>query len=453
MVNWYSVAVNALWIFGCAVILTAFGYADWLASLRQVRLRQVLSGVGFQASLHGGMVLVCLGLLFTSHRWWEHIVWGLLAALFTGQCYLAWRGRGGRDGSIDSEPISETGDRENMTHLSLLMKSVWRPLVGTLLGAIALYLAFRNVEIGQMRDALVTANYGLVALALVFVLLTLLTTTARWRLLFYPRHQQLRWRHLFAGIVVGQMVNIVIPARLGEVVRSYAVGQNEGVSKMLVLGTIAVEKVMHILVMGLGFAALLPVIAMPLWVEKPGRAVAILGGVATLGVLVLAFFGERIVGRARAVGRRLPGQLGERLIQYGERALMGLGSLRDWRTSLLVWGYSCLVWVLGTTINYIVFRAVGLSLPVTAALFLMVVLQVVEAPPSSPGKIGVFHYLTVLALSAFSVERNLAFSYAVLLHLILYLPRIVLGGIFAAWFGRGLFQAARVVPVADGEGK
>jgi uncharacterized protein (TIRG00374 family) len=337
-------------------------------------------------------------------------------------------------------------------HLFPSVKAALRSLVGTAVGGGALYLAFRDVEIGQMRGALAAADYGLVAVALAFVFLSLLTTTVRWRLLFHPRHRQLRWRNLFAGMIVGQTVNIVMPARLGEVVRTYAIGQNEGLSKMLVLGTIAVEKVMDIVVTGLGFAALLPLIAMPLWVEQPGRALALLGGIATLGVLILAFFGEHFVSLMRAVGQRLPGQLGEVLVRRGENALMGLGSLRDWRINLLAWGCSCLVWVIGAVINHVMFRAMGLPLPVTAAMFLLVVLQVGIAPPSSPGKIGVFEALTVLALSAFSVEKDLALSYAVLLHLVTYLPKIVLGGIFAAWFGEGLFRTkAKVVPVADRE--
>jgi hypothetical protein len=50
--------------------------------------------------------------------------------------------------------------------------------------------------------------------------------------------------------------------------------------------------------------------------------------------------------------------------------------------------------------------------------------------PSSPGKFGVFHYLTVLALSVFDVPKEIAFSYGTLLHLVVYLPNVVLGGLF-----------------------
>jgi len=103
MIDWGSVAANGLWILGLVVILTVFSYAGWLASLRRVRRRDVLDGAGFQAFLCAGMILICLGLLFTSHRWWEHVLWGLVAALLAGQGYLAWQGRRGQGDSVDGD--------------------------------------------------------------------------------------------------------------------------------------------------------------------------------------------------------------------------------------------------------------------------------------------------------------------------------------------------------------
>jgi hypothetical protein len=103
VIDWISVVVNSLWILGCAIILAVLGYADWLANLRKGRLREVLSGAGFQASLHGGTVLVCLGLLFTSRRWWEYVAWGLLAAIFATQCFLVWQARRRQSGFVDGD--------------------------------------------------------------------------------------------------------------------------------------------------------------------------------------------------------------------------------------------------------------------------------------------------------------------------------------------------------------
>jgi len=63
----------------------------------------------------------------------------------------------------------------------------------------------------------------------------------------------------------------------------------------------------------------------------------------------------------------------------------------------------------------------------TAALFLLIVLQVGSAPPTTPGKVGVFHYLVVLAMSAYSVDKELALAYSLVLYAVALLPKIMIG--------------------------
>jgi hypothetical protein len=74
-----------------------------------------------------------------------------------------------------------------------------------------------------------------------------------------------------------------------------------------------------------------------------------------------------------------------------------------------------------------------MSLPFVAALFLLAVLEVGVAVPSAPGKLGVFHYLCVLALGVFGVQRQEAIAYAVLLHVVVFVPPSLLGALFLWW--------------------
>jgi uncharacterized membrane protein YbhN (UPF0104 family) len=47
--------------------------------------------------------------------------------------------------------------------------------------------------------------------------------------------------------------------------------------------------------------------------------------------------------------------------------------------------------------------------------------------PSLPGKIGIFEYASILALSVFGLDRSTGLSYGILLHIVAYLPVVVLG--------------------------
>ena len=93
MIDWPQVAFNSLWIIGCAVVLAAFSYANWLAHARGVRTRQLLGMPVFQLPFSIGFVLVTLGLFFLGRGWLERGLWAIFAVLFTWQSWSLWRSR------------------------------------------------------------------------------------------------------------------------------------------------------------------------------------------------------------------------------------------------------------------------------------------------------------------------------------------------------------------------
>ena len=119
-------------------------------------------------------------------------------------------------------------------------------------------------------------------------------------------------------------------------------------------------------------------------------------------------------------------------------------------------GWSILIWSMTALLNQLLLWSLGIETPLVAPLLLLVVLQIGVRLPSSPGSIGVFHYLSVLTLTLFGVERDLAFSYGVLLHLVTYLPPSLLGLVYLSRSGyslKRLRQAAGTVPfVAAAQG-
>jgi hypothetical protein len=115
-----------------------------------------------------------------------------------------------------------------------------------------------------------------------------------------------------------------------------------------------------------------------------------------------------------------------------ERGLTGLGGLRCPRKALTVCAWSVPIWVLATGTNYVLFRAFDLELSVGAALLLLTLLHVGMAPPSSPGRLGVFHAITVVGLQAFDVDRAVGLAYATVLHATVYGPQILLGSLALA---------------------
>ena len=100
--------------------------------------------------------------------------------------------------------------------------------------------------------------------------------------------------------------------------------------------------------------------------------------------------------------------------------------------------------LLAASTNYLLFVAFGFELPALAALFLLVVLQVGNSAVSVPGNLGVFHYLTILALAAYGIDRERALAYAIVLYAVALLPKIALGVLIMTVGPHGFsFQAVR----------
>lgn len=91
MIDVWGVIANSLWILGLAVLLAVLSWAHWVASAEGNRLRDELKRPQIQQVLDLGLFLFCAGLAATGRSWWERILWGLLAAVWVFQAWLAER--------------------------------------------------------------------------------------------------------------------------------------------------------------------------------------------------------------------------------------------------------------------------------------------------------------------------------------------------------------------------
>jgi uncharacterized membrane protein YbhN (UPF0104 family) len=81
-----------------------------------------------------------------------------------------------------------------------------------------------------------------------------------------------------------------------------------------------------------------------------------------------------------------------------------------------------------------------MATPVTAIAFTLVVVALGMVVPSSPGYIGVFHYLVTVALMPFGVPKDLALSFAFVWHGLNYVVLSVVGLVALAIHGTSLGQ-------------
>ncbi len=304
-----------------------------------------------------------------------------------------------------------------------------RVVLGTALSLLFLWLAFRGTPLVQILDAFTQADYRYVALALSLVLLSPLVRAVRWKLLYHPDHAGLRISRLAVILLIGQMLNIVAPARAGEIARIYFMGRTENRSRALTLGTIAIEKWLDILMVLILLLFMPAVVALPAWFQDSRAGLGAFAGAFFGAALVLSYGQSQLMGLVDRLAGFMPPEWQERTRRGVSLALSSLDVLRSPRVGLQLQVWSFFIWALSILVNYLTFKALGIPLSLTAALFLLAVLQVGVAVPSAPGKLGVFHYLCILALGFFGVDRGTALGYSFLLYTIVFLPPVILGTI------------------------
>ena len=305
----------------------------------------------------------------------------------------------------------------------------WRLWLGLLISLLFIALAIRGQDLGRVREALGEADYRYLPLALVLYFAGVLLRTLRWRYLLAPV-RRVRARNLFSVVVIGYMANNILPWRIGEVVRSYVLREREGIPKTAALATIAAERIFDGLTM-LAFL-LLASLVIPLDAEIRRLAIvaALVFALATIVLIAIVASDQLRVRLLAIVTRPLPAALATRLTALVESFVGGLHILRSFNDLALVASCSVFAWGLESSMYFVIAQGFDLPLGIAGTLMTTAVANLATLIPSTPGYIGVFESGVVLVVNGLlGVEREVALSFAIVVHAALYFP-ITLWGLY-----------------------
>ena len=306
-------------------------------------------------------------------------------------------------------------------------------LAGAAVAALGLWLTFRGTDLALVGDALTRAHPEPIVVALLLIAGSVTAGAQRWRAIVFPGLRGGQRLPLFlAAVITGQMLNLLLPMRLGELGRAYWISRTDHQPLGRILATIVIERLADVLLLCASISLLLLQVSLPAWARASGR-VALSTGVALLAcAAALGMWGSAVVRALEKPLAILPSRVQRFLVGQSEMVLAELATLGQWRSSVRIWLLSALIVVLAAATNYALFKAFDLPLPPLVALLLFVTLQIGGTSVSTPGNLGVFHYLVVVVLGAFGVDRTTAVAYAVVLHLVAVGPKIIAGAAILA---------------------
>lgn len=318
------------------------------------------------------------------------------------------------------------------------MARIRRRLIGVGISIIALIIVFWGVEPERMLDLLSGANYAYLIPIEIMLITGLVARTNAWRILLGHR---LRFRKVFDVVNIGYLLNTVMPFRIGEFGRAHLISRDQEFGMAKALGTIAIERLLDIIISFSALMISLPMIIIPDWAHNLSWVV----GVSLAGILASSFLLLRKKETVLRFVERFSRIGVGRLTVITEDFINGLESLVQPSRILRAGFWSLLAWLCVWVQMWLLLAIVGAPTSLAALLFVPGVVAFGSALPPSPGAIGVFEIAAVAGLLVFGYERETALSIAILWHGMQLLSTAILGGWGLSRQGRSLGGLVRKV--------
>ena len=343
--------------------------------------------------------------------------------------------RTGELGNPDSPGLSRR------SHIEI----TWKTCLGITIGIVFLYLACRKIDLDETLLALRTANYVYLVPTVILTVGSVLIRAYRWKFLLRAI-ESISFPRLLSATSIGLMANNLLPARLGEFVRAYAIGQ-ANVSRSSAFATIVVERILDLFTLLPLLAVILVFFPFPAWMVKSGYLV-FLFNVAVLGLLILLRVLPGKVERfCTSILAPLPRQASERFTVLLKSFIDGLKVLSDIWALLSAVTLSIGLWSAVALAIWFACLAFSFDLPFYAPLVVLILISIGIMIPSAPGFVGTFQFFSVTVLSLFDIQQNQALSFSIAFHATQFIP-ITLTGLSCLWASK--LSLTRVVRAKDG---
>jgi hypothetical protein len=309
--------------------------------------------------------------------------------------------------------------------------------LGFVISAVFLWLAFRNLnpEAVLLYIREVDPLWLIVGSAVYFIAVALISL--RWQFLLRASGP-VRLQDLIPLVAIGYMGNNVYPFRSGEVLRIVLLQRQHKIPMARAATTVIVERVFDGLVMLTFIAVALLVVD----VTSPEvRRIAMLTAPLFLTAVALFFIvaarPDWLRGILHQLGRFAPGRIRgmfSRLADEITEGLRGLRSPLDLAGAVLA---SFASWMVEASVYWMVSFAFNLGVSYAVMLLLVGVVNLAGLIPASPGQVGVFEFFVSLILIAVGIAEPQAHAYALVVHVVIWLPVTLYGFACLVRYGLG----------------
>jgi uncharacterized protein (TIRG00374 family) len=321
-----------------------------------------------------------------------------------------------------------------------------RIVLSVTISAVFLGFAIRKVDWGEAAAALAAAHYVYVLPMFGVTIWTLYIRAQRWRILLRPVGTP-AMRTLVSATNIGFMANMVLPLRVGEVIRPVLVSRKENEPLSGILATVVLERIFDMFTILFLFGVAASLVAVSDQVRQWGYYLSGLAAAVAAAVIIVRWQEALALRMLQLALRPLPAAIAAPVDNFFRGFVQALETLQSPLTFVQLLGWSLYLWLVIAAIYLLGILAFDIPAPLlvgsitvsaiaellVASITVSAIVAIAVSVPQAPGYIGSFQLGCTLSLAIFNVSQSHAIAYSIVSHLTQ----------FAAVVAAGLYSLAR----------
>ena len=291
-----------------------------------------------------------------------------------------------------------------------------------------------RIDLTRLAHELQNANYLYVLPALALFSIAKLLVARRWRLMMSDFEHVPPLDFLFATLLVSNLANNIVPARLGDLIRVQVPAERYGSSRARLTSTVfATESLLDgiaLVTLALIGLALVDLHGFPTGVFW-GALGLLVGSLAA--VVPLSHLQLREGWTCNGLLTRLPQRAQDFLETSVPHFIDGLVVFKELRLAVPAIALSFIIWGLEIGMFWLFGIAFGVHLSLPAWMLVMVAANMISSLPITPSNIGTYELAVAELLRALGIDAGVAGGFAIAVH-VFNIAWITVMGFVALWW-------------------
>lgn len=293
--------------------------------------------------------------------------------------------------------------------------------IGALIAGASLYMVFKKTDFPLVLQTMRSIDLFWLFCSAIMLILSFLLKSLRWKYLL-KYFNDFSLKDVFVSFSIGNMMNMLLPLRSGDLIRAFILSNDKKVSKASIIGTVVYEHILDFLMLFLVLciATMSYDFLVSEWIKVP------IFFLASCGVLffIFSFIYKEKVQKIKKWKKESNYKMYDYLLKlfhlFVDKILCNLFLVYPRKELVKIFGYTLIIWLFYGIWLYTLFRCFdpGLnyhfSIGEVSTLMLALVLAVMI--PSTPSYAGTMHMAILLVLQPTSIPQELIISYAILMH-------------------------------------